>query len=249
MEDFNIESNSPHLYSEESFEMEAEKKVLEHSFAFGTLSEEKKEELENRLKKWEGQMRVVVHPFFETYRSEDAKAQNYFKDVEKDNPGAVAKKKEIERAFIEMLKMDREKTPPVFIFEEGKYLEKLKDRLVADVGVTMNNDLYIVPTEQEDSMPIEGKGNGHDMGYYGNWSSLARHLKGLGAKKAIIGGMYLGMNQNNIYGPDFSYYEKCVGKAITGLSEKLDVQVSALAYPNSRMDDRKHDGEIKKDNQ
>jgi hypothetical protein len=231
------------ISDDEVFEVDtrtAERIVESHMFDLGELLESKEDELKLRIANSNGSLRVVVHPFFEDYRKGNVADVLLHKMKEHENPHRIPSKRRIRDVFYRMLRMDKTKTAPIFILEEGHHIPKLKETLIEDVGLDMQNDLFVTPTVPNNSIPRNTKKFG------GDWNSYNKYLADLGVKNIIVGGTYLSLKSEPIKsGDDRFYYDQCVGNAVVGLSERFDVQLSQLSYPMQRTDDRQNKGEIK----
>jgi len=213
--------------SEQGEVVESQEHVQQHCFDLPVMSDIEKEVFRKRLEASGGVARAFVHPFYEDHDQGGEAGSLYVKDRFK---GDRVSKEEIQQVFFKLLKMPKEKTPPLLIFEERSFLGGMEEILEKNVGTEMQNDLYIVPTVNDGSIPVRRPGDPGDAP--SRWQKFNASLKELGLKKVLIGGMYLIKG-----GPASSQrYAGCVGQATEALQNDFEVEISALSYPQNRSD-------------
>jgi hypothetical protein len=185
------------------------------------LTEVQGQLLSERIKKWEGTIRLFVHPSFMGL-NHHSKALEKFGGHEK-----------VEEVILRLLSLEEEKTPPIFIMEEHSNLEKsaqLYNRQATQKA------LFI---ETEDSDPdLFGKPDG--------FSELADLFSRLGVTKILIGGQVLWIDINELedagnvitpqkygYGDQKPWLGGCAGKTIIKLNDpRFTIEISHISYPD-----------------
>lgn len=104
------------------------------------LPDADREALRSRVEKWNGVVRVFVHPFF------DVGERGMDPYGAKEGGELLAAQRE---GVTKILEMDPEDTPPIFVFEEQQKLDGVSPRYAA-----MANAPYIVPTSENRPDPI-----------------------------------------------------------------------------------------------
>ena len=141
-----------------------------------------------------------------------------------------------------MYEYDARDTPPVFIFEEKKYMPNAQKSIEFAVGDTVNNHLYVVTTRNESPKPEIPDGvKNEDFRANDPWNSMSEMLKKFGVKKVRASGAYLDMRYAG------NPMDGCLGEAVVNLSKHFDVEITEFAYPQ-RGSDRKGGALILKSN-
>lgn len=185
--------------------------------------------LKERIKKFEGLVRVFIHPDFEKYAN--------FEDIKKD-PKDVEKLQNAAIVFKRIISSKSEKLPPVFIFESGAEIDEFKkeEDVFREIG---GNDLYIIRTELANSSPLSpDRENNYRWNFFEKipneekeqmWQWLIEEFKNLGIKKILIGGLEFYVSKDKDIG-----HGGCLGEAIKRLEKFFDVQVATLTWPDDR---------------
>lgn len=187
-----------------------------------TLSQEQLEHLRDRIKDWNGTIRVFVHPHYlskypRSYRFETGHVTHAL-------PGK----------YLNMLATKQEsKTPPIFIFEEYASVNDLMETMHAPA-----QPLYIIRTAEQESRMIP------EINL--NESNLLAKLKDLGVTRVVIGGEilnYTGFHEDNSgnidvprslrnNGVEVPYFTGCVAGVMDLLRDSdITIQVSNFTYP------------------
>lgn len=189
------------------------------------LNMEEQDSLRQRIKKYDGLVRIFVHPLFDKWRG------NEHEYISKQRPHPYAKIREIEEVLANLASMETEDTPPIIIFEEQKYSYELYQWLKHGMPKEAHNELYLVETHTKSSDPImavKGEGQG--------WNKLTTLFQGLGVKKILLGGTQL----NLIDAKTRIIYNNCVGNLFEHLAKEkggeFAIELSSLTYPRSRQD-------------
>lgn len=185
------------------------------------LTEEQQKNLREKIRRNNGAVRIMIHPYYvqQKYLT-DKDIKKYF------SPGRVGV---VEEGFKRLL---RTKTDvPIFLFEAYDQIDNTKSLI--SQNIRDGNEIYIVPTFSDDSLPYFGKRNnltGEE------WKEFAKIIKNLGVEKIIIGGMYLMVGEDMISKKGSQFLNGCVGVAINNLKGSFNIQVSSLTGPDSRKD-------------
>lgn len=204
------------------------KKIPEVGYDLLNLDASKAEQLKTRIKKWQGLVRMFVHPMFEKWRWGD------------EYPGHPHKAElfQIEEVLAKLLAMPEEKTPAMIIFEEVKHLEELKCWLKENPQGISQNGVYFVATGPKPGSPtpdVRGKDEKEA------WKTLSDKLTELGVKKILMAGQQLDVSE---FKQDWTekgpWVARCVGIALSHLSKdkagKFEVELSALTMPREKRD-------------
>ena len=190
---------------------------------FFELSKEQELLLQEGVEKNNGLIRVFIHPY---YKAPEEELEEPLKIVL------------IDKAIKKILYLAPDKTPPVFIFEEERKINRLRDSFEFEAQF-LQNRIYIVPTFMDSSWPKIGSLNGSRnekqqeiFDREEEWDFLNRRLKELGVKKILMGGMNLYIETKPRPGKiDFC---GCVGGAINHLGPEFKVDISNLTLPDGR---------------
>ncbi|MFA6297299.1 MAG: hypothetical protein WC629_01925 [Candidatus Paceibacterota bacterium] len=185
------------------------------------LSEKEIEELKARVEKWDGLIRIFVHPMYEKWWGK--------KNNENKKLGKIIE------VVAKLSSMEEEDTPPIIIMEEYDYINKLKNWLEHEIkdefGLETNNKMYVIGTKIDSSDP---EIPGSTMTVSESWEQVRKLLEKIGVKKILIGGMQLTFSENE----RGTYYHRCLGGAITQLSKDangyFEIELSNLSYPEGR---------------
>jgi len=99
--------------------------------------------LKRRIEKWNGLVRIFVHPMYEKWRwpadlyTNTLHYKEYFK---------------IEKGLAKLLTMNEDSTPPIIIMEEWKYMAHLQQWLTALVS-NRGQQVYVIPTVLNNPTP------------------------------------------------------------------------------------------------
>lgn len=134
------------------------------------------DELVERVAKYKGVVRIMVHPLFESLNSRR----------EEDFPRA----KLTEEGLKSLIAKGKEGAPPIFVMEESWAMEDTQKYLQQNV-VSAENVIYYIPTLDHDPAPDFGQEQTGASSYKKEWDRLAALLKDIGVKEALIGGIIL----------------------------------------------------------
>lgn len=224
------------------------------------LSKEEVAKLIERIDKFDGTIRLFVHPLF----------GYLYKNSEEDSGMSDSDYKEAARksvtATMKVLSAKPEDTPPVLVFEEDQMFES-SSKLYNKIADVSGQDYYLVETHHNKSTPRIAKTAENDdrefLGDPESWSIFIEILKQLGVKKIIAGGASFRMKQisdedEKEFHEDLdAYYGSyrrqrlkkgakniqytighCLGTAVNHLSHEFDISLSNLTYPDTRKDRR-----------
>lgn len=197
----------------------AENKILN----FLELSEAEENLLKKRIEENQGLIRVFVHPYFE-------KISPFL------NKKRAEQMKVMNLALQKILSLPEEKTPPILFFEEEEEIPQLEEGIG---DIELKNKIYTIPTFSCNPGPRINKEEFNVKTIEKNWKVVIDKLKSLEVKKILIGGIQLLAFAEASFSPDKSdeiKYQGCVGGAINHLSENFDIEISNLAFPESRKD-------------
>jgi len=203
------------MFIEQQFSKPEPKEQLRDFFH---LSEEEKAELHTRVEQWNGLIRIFVHPMFEKWRG--------IKNHENK------KLEKIIEVVARLSAMESEQTPPIIFMEEASHLEELKkwfeQGITDECSMETRNHMYLIPTEDSGTSDPQNQ----------SWEDMRKALDELGVKKILIGGMQLTFSESE----QGTYYHRCLGTAITELSEDgngdFEIELSNLSYPEGRAEQR-----------
>lgn len=184
---------------------------------------------QERILKWNGLIRIFIHPFYE----ENIRSRCWDNHTVKNTfPRILAPEKGLER----LLALEKAKTPPIFVFEEAINCADTTKRL-QKMNQNSGNDIYLIPTVTDCSVPYLPMYNRNI--YAGPWVYLVSIFRDLYVKKIIIAGQRLiiepGTDHLNDQGVGYRAY-RCVGSAIDRLRPHFNVIVSGMTHPHSRVD-------------
>ena len=204
------------------------------------------ESLVERVKKSEGAIDLIVHPFYEKmvdlaeadpkYKREGSRTHEY-KDVAEENYTRID---EIQKNLIDRAKS--EDGNPCFVMETQATRALLLEELKDGAGLEMKNNLYIVDTHDGDPTPkVSPPGQYWDdykQGYEldEGWNRFIMLLRISGVKKVNLGGMYLDINYHDHDVRE--RYSACVGTARRFLLDAgFEIEISDYAYPLNGKED------------
>lgn len=200
---------------------------MEYEFATTTshkdlmgLSETEKNLLKEKIAKWNGVIRVFVHPSF--------MPANHHEKALVDFPGSEDTEKYVKRI------LNLSDTPPVIVMEEHKNYDTSKQRF--EKG--SKQQAYFVETENSDSSLF-----GDPKGF----EKLADLFSELGVQKVLIGDQILWIDTDYIQDAgnlkihdDYGYEDQrpwvggCVGKVIEQLNDpRFKIEISYISYPDN----------------
>jgi hypothetical protein len=219
-----------------------------HMHSIWKLDESEKAEFQAMTEKFNGLVRVFVHPFYENYYEKGSGGKilkrsetPWHKDFSDEHKDKLSRLKAMQDVLIKFLESDKEDTPPIIVFEERIFLREFIMEL-SKRAKNIKNNIYLVQTVVGRATPkVDDKEEYTNLEAGRNWHMLNDVLSEMGVKKALIAGGYLELDS------EFSdYYDRCVGGAVRGLNLDFDVEISGLTYPHSRMDDNRNSGSLKR---
>ncbi len=225
------------------------------------LDNPSKNKLKDRILEHKGLVRIFVHPFFCYLNIEKLTRE----EIKRNSPEVqlIA----MRRGLFKILSLSAEKSPPILIFEEESKLQKNFSQF-SEICQNSGNYPYMVPTVKNWSEPSLSAGNFRQAMFLllkKQWAFLRKEMESLGVEKVIIGGMNLSIevarehpHWNLVNAPtkaiknlfrrqieegkeNMYFFQHCVGEAFAelGLSKRIHVELSNLAYPDSRRDYRR----------
>lgn len=220
------------------------KKTIENIHDLLSLSSVEKNRLKKRIEKWDGLVRIFVHPMYEKWRGHEEK---YINDPEE------VKLVEIERVLSKLIAMPESKTPPIIIMEERIFIKKLEKWLVENPQGSSQKGIYFVKTRLNNPAPdLEIKeAYFHPSPDTEAWKPLSDTLRELGVRKILLGGIKLGvLFHKKDWTQKDPFLEFCVGIAMSHLSKdkggEFEVELSALTFPT---EERNNFSNFKRENQ
>jgi hypothetical protein len=187
-----------------------------------SLTRKEKQRLKLRVKKWNGLVRLFVHPLFEKWHWS---AEQY---PECPNYGRLIK---IETGLSRIVSLSPEKTPPVIIMEEHIFGRRL-DEWLARTQTRPRVPVYRVMTEQDDPKPFLPD----RFEYYETekaYGALVKVLRQIGVKKIIVAGMkFEAATWKTDWTNKSPWVGRCVGKVLSHLSKdkagEFETEISFL---------------------
>lgn len=195
------------------------------------LDESENQKLVRRVQKWNGLVRIFVHPLYEKWANHGG--EGYLKR-EKD----VLRHKEIETVFARLLSMPEDKTPPIIVFEENWALGCFRKWLRRLPRSQSQNTPYVINTMESSPDPYWEY---PDWNKRIGWNVPEAVLKGIGIQKILIGGIALDVAHT--YGGEIildktnksPYVSRCLGIVLSHLSKdkagEFETELSSLIYP------------------
>ncbi len=193
---------------------------------FSELDNTERNILRKRIEKFNGLIRIFVHPYFEDHPY-DADGTNDNMEVKllrkhqldyiglnKKHESVESKKEMIKKVLIDLANRDPDKTPAFLIFEEEKNISRLMDILEREQGSNFHSKFYIVATK---SMSGEITDEIKDK--------VIGNLGAIGAKSFLVAGNYLEKDENT------SKFIGCVANVLSQLEDVGEVKLSSLVYP------------------
>jgi hypothetical protein len=187
------------------------------------------DKLAKRTSRWNGLVRIFVHPLYEKWATHGvSRYPKYKKDA--------LRHKEIETGLIRLLSMPEDKTPPIITFEEHWSLACFQNWLSDLPRSQPLNIPYVIDTMGCSPNPYSRH---HDPRV--EWDKLKATLIELGVQRILIGGISLDVAHK--YGTDTlvdwtgknPYVSRCVGIVLSHLSEdkagEFKTELSSLIYP------------------
>lgn len=212
------------------------KKPIENTLDLLKLSPEQKEKLKKRIAKWNGLVRIFVHPLFEKWREGEYDNQN--SDAPHDNL-------QIEKALSRILAIDKENVPPLIIMEEEEFVPEFK-KWLETIYKSSQETLYLVNTFPQNPSPKikiqklpsfkDAMRSINDPRNDPAWKALEKTLQQVGVRKILLGGMTFEMDEEK---KDWTHKDpwmgRCIGIAMSHLSKNkggdFEVELSALTAP------------------
>jgi hypothetical protein len=195
------------------------------------LGPSEKKRLTKRVKKWNGLIRIFVHPLYEKWTNHESEG---WVEHEKD----VERHAEIEMVFARLLSMPEDKTPPLITFEENWALSRFRKWLRHVPQALPANIPYVINTMESSPDPYY---HYDDYKSRVDWDKPKTVLKELGVQKILIGGISLDVAHT--YGQSIlvdwtgksPYVCRCVGVVLSHLSKDkagaFETELSSLIYP------------------
>lgn len=192
------------------------------------MDAEDREALQKAIAKSNGVVRVFVHPFFDRFNSSTDMALEHLSKAERVHKG-VAK--------VLTAKNEEDRNPPILFMEEGDNMKKLK-AFIESHGNFAKAFSVIVKTVEGTSVPDVLRGVGNlilkpSLFSEKSWKIFIDSLKGLGVKKAIVGGSFFWANGEGANSQ--GYGAGCVGGAVSAFSGNgIEVVISNFNNPDAR---------------
>jgi hypothetical protein len=192
---------------------------------FFKLSEPERESLKVEIENSKGTIRLFVHPFFDFYNS-----------IEPKYMGNLVNAKFVRQGMDKILHSSKTRLP-VLIMEEEPFVDTTLETLRQ---TNPENSVYVVPTEEEMSVPIAmpykqpQDSEGMEQNYYENWRVFIAQLSLLGVKKILVGGSFFWADNKG--GIGVGKGSGCMGSAIKQLrnSKDFEVIISHFSNPHGR---------------
>ncbi len=171
------------------------------------LPEENLRHLKNRIGRWQGLVRVFIHPLYEKWRYGDS--------CEYLSEHCFLQSRNIEHAIIRLLNTDEENVPPIIIFEEHDFVHSLGMWLRESVD-KVETTCYYMETQTNNPTII-----GHHNNCADAWKEIENTFVNLGVKRILLGGMRLDVSTFETDWTGTSpYVGQCVGIALSYLSNR-----------------------------
>lgn len=185
------------------------------------LTSEEVVDLKERVDKWNGVIRVFVHPFFIEH-GYAKQTHHHFPNQERT--GNVLKR---------LVSKHESKTPPILILQESESIDKAGKELEKS-----SQRVLIVQTVENDP----------DLDHGRSFDDLKEFLKKIGVKRVLVGGQFLFIdaeevdnNDGTLVIPERYGYEDmepwlggCTGKAINGIRDpNYTIEISHTSYPDN----------------
>ena len=187
------------------------------------LTKDQENSLMQKIEKNNGTIRVFVHPYYNHPNMTYGWTGKY-------EPEKRDKMQEVMERFIAN---QDENQSPLFIFEEFKKMDDLKNKLKNKLG----RDIYTVPTQPNTSTPSTDVSYPDDWQIEASlsWEKLRTKFRKWNVKKITIGGQSLAVDFNSeIDGSNPYEIAGCVGSAIDYLEDDFEIEVSKFSYPTDR---------------
>jgi hypothetical protein len=181
-----------------------------------SLTLEQETALKGRIERWNGLIRIFVHPMYEKWRGHE---HRYINDP------MLRRLVEIERGLLRLLRLAEDKTPPVIVMEEDVFISKLNDWLAEK---EIAHQTFVIQTLRSNPAPICPE--------FSPWKNLTETLTRLGVNKIILGGIKLEVsNWHTDWTYKAPYVGRCVGITLSHLSRDkggiFETEISALTHP------------------
>lgn len=178
--------------------------------------------LTERINKWNGLVRLFVHPLFEKWRAGSKGYQAYYSNFDR--------LLEIESVLTRLLSMPEHKTPPLLVMQEGIFMEEFL-QWIDEGQACFSHSPYIIKTCNSSPTPACSTSSSIEA-----WNKLTTLLKKVGVRKLLVAGMQLEVCH---YKQDWThkgpYLARCVGIALSHLCSKkggiFETELSALIEP------------------
>lgn len=201
-----------------------------------SMSDDERSTLRQRIKSFDGKIRIFIHPFYEENRNGVCFSEH--KEL-----GLYPYIDIIKTGMTRILSKKSKNTPPVFIFEELDKIEETAKK-IAKMNKESGNTTYFVPTQNNSSEPKFTNENVFDAGHYEEtWKKVVEFFKGIETRKILIGGMRLTIEYTGQPGKELKgtmlneiCFSRCVGSAIELLAKSFEIEVSNLTHPHNRLD-------------
>lgn len=168
-----------------------------------------KELLRLRIRRWNGLVRIFVHPLYEKWRWPSGEYATHPDYKQLAN---------IESVLSRLIAMPEGKTPPIIIMEEQDRLAHIQRWLKENLAGHSQKNVYYVSTLRNDPRPVI-----ENLSYWKKeeaWKRLIKRLDSISVKRILIGGMQFRVCG---YRSDWTqrgpFVDKCVGITISYLSK------------------------------
>lgn len=201
------------------------------------INDDRKAELSESIKAWDGVIRLLVHQYYE------------HGDYEIHREETQEKMIRLDRAISRLVSMKANKRPPLVFMEEEEMINILKNLLMKDG----ESSVYFIKTYPGTSEPlIYPREEDPKETYEKNWSTFTDILDDLGVKRVILSGSNFWIREAGDRTRRFDYglpgedvdkpeLKGCAGRAARMLREKMPVSVSNLTLHQGRKELREQE--------
>jgi hypothetical protein len=203
------------------------------------LSEKGEESLRTEVEKFDGTVRIFIHPYFDLYY--------YFPPHLQYQLAHSVNRHRTFNGIEKLLSAEDKKVPPILVFEEKDNISETQGMLLDSVNGVKK--IYIVPTHEMDPEPLIEEEDSEELDEAAlksrresNWNVLIEQLKKLGVIRVLIGGAYLTVqpteDQMDLDRTDRRnyIYSGCVEEAAKRFKKAFEIQYSFFSYPHTRTD-------------
>lgn len=199
--------------SEKNDTPELQEKLSAGAVEMFSLSEEERTVLKDRIQKYDGLVRIFVHPYFEREEPADRLLATSGPRIQNLEDGVAR--------LLERLSRET----PALIFMEERF--RVRD-LLKELKEVAKNRVYVVPTMRDQSVPLPfGEPEAYTTEAFEKcWRRFSDLMHSLGVKKIILGGMY--------FTYDIKGLRHCAGSAARSLENDFEIEISGMSYPHGR---------------